>query len=339
MESKKGMNEKNKFFKDLEKCTISLKPLLKINKFKPINKQKFKSIIKVNNMSNDRDSKLFPDEDIQKNIHPKNKLNDLSGKEWVKFLKSWFIFDALPSDLKEEAKISAKLKQHPATFSPTMVSDFIKFFTKSGMTVLDPFCGIGSTLVACDRTGRLGYGIELNKDFVKETSLRISHNQKIINADASKLDEINLPPIDYCITSPPYWNMLHKIDVNQKIRLDKKLLTKYSDDSNDLGNISDYNLFMEKLLMIFDKVYDKMREGAYLTIIVQNIVNKDTMIPFAWDLALKLSTPPHKFILKKEKIWCQNHKNLYPFGYPYAWVSNTHHHYCLIFRKEERKLL
>src|SRR3989338_7461026 len=96
-------------------------------------------------------------------FHPKNKLNDLTGKEWIKFTKSWLLFNALHSDLKEERNVLGDIsKDHPATFSPTMVSEFIQFFTKKGQTVLDPFLGIGSTLVACDRTGRKGVGIELS---------------------------------------------------------------------------------------------------------------------------------------------------------------------------------
>ena len=49
--------------------------------------------------------------------------------------------------------------------TPTMISDFIKFFTKKGMKVLDPFSGIGSTLEACKRTGRVGFGTELNPKY------------------------------------------------------------------------------------------------------------------------------------------------------------------------------
>ena len=37
-------------------------------------------------------------------VHPKNKLNGLTGREWILFTKSWFVFNALPSDLKEEEK-------------------------------------------------------------------------------------------------------------------------------------------------------------------------------------------------------------------------------------------
>lgn len=245
---------------------------------------------------------IFPEKVFKSKVDPRNKLNDLTGKEWLKFLKSWFIFDALASDLKEEREAAKECQQHPATFSPTMISDFIRFFTKKGMNVLDPFLGIGSTLVACDRTERIGYGIELNPKYAEIAKGRVSERQTVIVGDAvEKIDEMNLPQIDFCITSPPYWAMLRKIDVNQKMRIKNGLDTSYSDLPKDLGNIDDYNEFLNKLCMVFDKVYNLLRPGAYLTIIVQNVVDRNVMVPFAWELAIKLTRAPYKYILKKEK--------------------------------------
>jgi len=264
----------------------------------------------------------------------RNTLNNLTGKEWLRFLKSWYVFDALQKDLREERKISEECNQHPATFSPTMIAEWIKFFTKPGMVVLDPFVGIGSTLVACERTGRKGIGIELNSQFKHICEKRVPKKHIIIKGDVRNIDEMNIPEIDYCITSPPYGDMLHKIDVNQKVRLKKNLKTRYGDDTRDLGNIRDYNLFLDNICLVFDKIFDKLRDGAYLTIIIQNVIDRSVMLPLAWELAIKLSRKPYRYVLKKEKLWCQDHKPLHPFGYPYAWVSNTHHHYCLVFRKE-----
>ena len=60
-----------------------------------------------------------------------NKINHLTGKEWTIFTCSWFIFNALPKDLKEEREVCTTLREHPATYSPTMMENFIKFFTHS----------------------------------------------------------------------------------------------------------------------------------------------------------------------------------------------------------------
>ena len=68
---------------------------------------------------------------------------------------------------KKNVKLLKDTESHPATYSPTMVSEFIRFLQKEGQNVLDPFAGIGSALVGCKRTGRIGYGIELNPRIMK----------------------------------------------------------------------------------------------------------------------------------------------------------------------------
>src|SRR5438128_8046437 len=83
----------------------------------------------------------------------RNKLNELSGKEWIKFTKSWFIHRPGPRDV---LKI-----RHPACFPESLVRDFISFFTKPGQLVVDPFLGTGSTLVAALDAGRSGVGFEI----------------------------------------------------------------------------------------------------------------------------------------------------------------------------------
>jgi len=263
-------------------------------------------------------------------VHPRNKFNDLTGREWIKFTKSWILFNALHSDLKEEREVLGDLgKDHPATFSPTMVSEFIQFFTKKGQIVLDPFLGIGSTLVACDRTGRKGIGIELSKKYGEMAKKRT--DQKIIIGDSRSIDKFKLPLIDYSISSPPYWNVLNRSTGSfRKTRSGKGLSTKYSDEKKDLGNIDEYEEFLETMFDIYKKIYEVLKPGGYVTIIVKNVKQNGQFYPLAWDLAKKLSS---LYDLKDEKIWIQDKVRLAPYGYPYAWTSNIIHHYCLNLRK------
>jgi adenine-specific DNA-methyltransferase len=54
---------------------------------------------------------------------------------------------------------------HPCEYPTAMIEEVIKLGTNKGETVLDPFLGSGTTLVAAHHTGRIGYGIELDTKY------------------------------------------------------------------------------------------------------------------------------------------------------------------------------
>ena len=268
---------------------------------------------------------------------PSNKLNNLTNKEWLKFQKSWFLHN--PPPRKKGVLV------HPAKFPETMAQEFIEFFTRKGEAVLDPMAGTGSTLVAALRSGRNSYGIELNPKYARIAKQIIEDERKslgdsienlkseIVNGDARHANTYPFPVIDYVLTSPPYWDMLHaKGAQTQKKRRDSDGLdVHYSEDPNDMGNIRDYNQFLEKLVHIYKGLKPLLREKAYLTIIVKNVKKGGKIYPLAWDIGRELS---NTYALKDEKIWVQDNQRLAPFGLGSAWVSNTFHHYCLQFRNE-----
>lgn len=274
----------------------------------------------------------------------RNKLNDLDSKRWLKFQKSWFIHN--PPPRKKGVLV------HPAKFPETLAQEFIEFFTKQGENVLDPMAGTGSTLVAALRSGRHSYGIELNpkyaqiaRQIIEEERISLgdsvsSLQSLILNGDAAQITNYReaspwdrLPPIDYVLTSPPYWDMLHAkgAETQKKRRDSDELDVHYSDDPNDLGNIPDYDEFLEKLVNIYKGLKPLLCDKAYLTIIVKNVKKRGKIYPLAWDIGRQLGKT---YMLKDEKIWVQDNQRLAPFGLGSAWVSNTFHHYCLQFRNE-----
>ncbi|MGC1378527.1 MAG: site-specific DNA-methyltransferase [Anaerolineales bacterium] len=269
----------------------------------------------------------------------RNKLNDLDAKTWLKFQKSWFIHNPPP---RKKGVLT-----HPAKFPETMAQEFVEFFTKSGETVLDPMAGTGSTLVAALRAGRNSYGIELNaryaeiaREIIGQEKAALSATKdigsltaEIITGDASLAVDYHLPMIDYVLTSPPYWDMLHAkgAETQKKRRESAALDVVYSDDPNDLGNVRDYEAFLARLTAIYAGLKPLLREKAYLTIIVKNVKKGGKIYPLAWDLARELG---RVYTLKDEKIWMQDNQRLAPFGLGSAWVSNTFHHYCLQFRND-----
>src|SRR5438094_4878884 len=94
--------------------------------------------------------------------HPRNTLNELSGEEWLYFTKSVWT-TAYPSELGHALR-----KQHGANKPPRLMARLIEFFTKTGELVLDPFAGVGGTLLgaAIARGPRRALGFEIDRRWV-----------------------------------------------------------------------------------------------------------------------------------------------------------------------------
>jgi len=267
----------------------------------------------------------------------RNRMNDLSPKDWIKFQKSWFSHNPPPR--------RKDVLRHPAKFPETLAQEFIEFFTKSGQVVFDPMVGTGSTLLACLRSGRSGFGLELNPTYAEIARELIDEEREllgppaselhveVIKGDAADLQSFNLPQIDYVLTSPPYWDILHArgAETQRQRRDSSELDVTYSDDPADLGNIADYDEFLDRLVQIYTDLKSYLRPRAYLTVILKNVKKKGTIYPLAWDVARNLADV---YTLKDERIWVQDNIPLAPYGMGNAWVSNIHHHYCLQFRFE-----
>jgi len=268
-------------------------------------------------------------------------LNDLSGKDWVRHTISWFT-------LKVRRRTTEEI-DHPGKYPDELAERFIAFFTKKGQWVIDPFVGVGSTLVACKNLERNGLGIDINRDFVRvadhvleQQTLFPTSIQKVICGDALQVDEVlrthfkNHPPqFDLCMTSPPYWNMLGKqrggSDSQHRNRKDKGLPLVYSTSiENDIGNISAYDGYLEALLNVFSGLKPFLAAGSHLVVVMQNILDeRGRFMPLAWDFSLRMGS---MFRLRQEQIWCQTDKMTGIWGYPTTYVSNVHHHYCLVFQ-------
>lgn len=299
-----------------------------------------------------------------------NTLNDLTGKEWLRFTKTWFHLscDQAPEVAPIEPGRSWLIvdsrryyqnratELHPARYPEELVREFLLFFTKEGEWVLDPFAGSGATLVAALETNRNSMGIELSQRYVRITRERLRQASyaaaaHIIKGDARRIldyqfwadrmpaglprDENGLPVFDFIMTSPPYWDMLRHsrggVLSTHKRRARRGLDTAYSTDEADLGNITSYPHFLEVLTAILVGASRLLREGRYAVVVAQNLrAPNGEIVTLAWDIQRELGKTLQ---FQGERIWCQNSKQLGIWGYPRIFVPNYHHHYCLVFRK------
>src|SRR3989344_9107674 len=198
------------------------------------------------------------------------RMNNLTGKEWLQY--SFSIWKDI-----EKTNGERKLK-HPAMFPTQLTSRLIQIHTKNkGDIVLDPFLGSGSTIVSAYKLGRKGIGFELSKEYIKLSESRIKETQlnleqkpeDLIKPEIHNKTIFDVPKVlpensvDLVITSPPYWDIL-----TAKRSADRKEIRKYSDSKEDLGNIPDYGIFLNRLKEAFAGVYKVLKKGKYCIIVV-----------------------------------------------------------------------
>lgn len=294
-----------------------------------------KNLIKLDKAEKSLFTPLFhteeePEEKVvteEGNYHPRNTMNHLTGKQWIHFTRSWFNLKPKPRS-KETGEYL-----HPAKYPEELMERFIKFFTKRGMWVLDPFCGTASTLVAAEDCKRNAVGFEVSQKWAKIAADRTKNY--VVIGDARKIPNADLPPIDFCISSPPYWDMLHHSrggsESTHKERIAAGFDATFSELDSDLGNIEEYEKFLSALLDVYEGISKVMTPEGYCVVILQNIQKpKRQFYPLAWEFALEMRN--RGWDLCQEMLWCQSDKKLGIWGYPNTYISNVHHHYCLVFQ-------
>ncbi|WP_159927781.1 MULTISPECIES: TRM11 family methyltransferase [Nocardia] len=111
--------------------------------------------------------------------------------------------------------------KHPAKMFPAIVQHAVAAYTRPGDLVLDPMCGIGTTLVEALHTGRRAVGVEYETRWAElaRTNIGLARDAGIdlhaavYTGDARKLTTL-LPAefrgqVDLVITSPPYGDSTH----------------------------------------------------------------------------------------------------------------------------------
>jgi len=297
--------------------------------------------------------------------HPDNTLNELSGEAWLYFTKS-VLTTAYPSELGHAAR-----KAHGANKPPRLMARLIEFFTKSGELVLDPFAGVGGTLLgaAIAHGPRRAIGIELEPRWVSVydavvAGLAAEHDGRgpeIADLGASDpggprgfdpsgcelragdslqvLPTIEAASVDFVATDPPYNVQLPLTMAGGRLaeshanrRTDYAMVT---DSPADLANAPDYPTFLDRMGTVFGEVARVLRPGRYAVVIVRDAYQGGRYLFTASDLAARADAAG--LVPKGDLIWYQAGTRLRPYGYPRAFVPNIAHQHVIVLRREPTK--
>jgi DNA modification methylase len=301
-------------------------------------------------------------ENGRRSPHPANTLNELTGEEWLYFTKS-LLTTAYPSELGHAAR-----RVHGANKPPRLMARLIEFFSRTGELVLDPFAGVGGTLLgaAIARGPRRAIGIELDPRWAaiyEEVARDLANERDGAGPDLADLgsadpggprqfqptgvemrvgDTLAMLPtipdgsIDLVATDPPYNLQLPMTMAGGPLsetyanrRTDYAMVT---DSADDFANAADYPSFLGLMERVFGEVGRVLRDGGYAVVIVRDAYQDGRYVFTGSDLATRAASVG--LVPKGDLIWYQAGARLRPYGYPRAFVPNIVHQHILVLRRE-----
>jgi DNA modification methylase len=277
----------------------------------------------------------------QNDISVRNVLNELTGAEWLYFTKS-IITTTYPSEYGHHLR-----KAHGANKPPQLMRQLIEFFTKPNGRVLDPFAGVGGTLIGASicKKPRETVGIEINQKWVdiyhrvlaeENNPETILQPQLLLQGDCLHI-MAGMPAssFDFIVTDPPY--NIHLAQTMSQPRNANTYTNRrtdynmHSDDPADLANLASYEDYLNRMERVFSSCYALLKPQKYMVIIVRNAYQQGEYIFTHVDLARRAKQSG--FIPKGEIIWYQTGTRLRPYGYPFAYIPNIAHQYIVVLQK------
>lgn len=230
-------------------------------------------------MSVDPEGNAMPD-----TAHPERLPVDLDIEELP--LSVWTTAQHPPASQRRD-RYTPDSTAHPAKMLPAVAAHAIAHYTRPGDLVLDPMCGIGTTLVEAVHLGRRAVGVEYEPHWVDvaraNLDLARDHDgvdpavldgSQVLHGDARQLTTL-LPPdlvgqAALVVTSPPYGPSTH----GQVSVIPGGGVQKYHHlygnllDRGNLANIGHHRLLagFQRILAALAAV---LRPGAHVAITVR----------------------------------------------------------------------
>jgi len=216
---------------------------------------------------------------------PPNHINCLTAKEWIQSQVGIWEFSYEKRDIRDK-------NIHPAVFPIGLPAKCIKLFTHEGELVIDPFMGIGTTLLAAQDFNRNAVGFDLKEEYIDVAKSRLAQGN-LLNTTRQmtiKDDARNIPnylkekTVALAVTSPPYSKFLDKPRLNKSIRGDLRnnkhylKVQQYSQDPCDIGTLEPI-AFSQALGEIYRNILPLLRPKAHCVININDLWWENKRIP------------------------------------------------------------
>jgi SAM-dependent methyltransferase len=185
---------------------------------------------------------------------------------------------------------------HPTKMLPAIARHAIAAYSHPDELVLDPMCGIGTTLVEATRLGRDAVGVELEPRWADLARANLAHAQalgadgagRVVTGDARQLVELVgaelAGRVALVVTSPPYGSSLHgQVDARPG-RGVVKYDNAYSANRTNLGRVGQPRL-LAALAEILTGCRTLLRPGGLLVVTARPWRRREHLVDFPGQLA------------------------------------------------------
>jgi hypothetical protein len=264
-----------------------------------------------------------------------NRVNDLTGREWVFWTRS-VITKPYPPDMQHALR-----RRHGGQKPPRLCADLIGMLSKKGQTVLDPFMGVGGVLLGASLCGRKALGIEINPEWIRiyrEVCGREGlEEQETIPADAREaLATLAGRRFDMVLTDVPYW----KMDRAPRSAGTFKRVGERARPARGsrLGAFNSFEYsskeeWLQRMGEILGLAAGLLKERGYLAVFIGDMYRENRYHCLSADLAAVLCGVPG-LAWKANIVWYDVSKKLHLYGYQYSYIPSLIHQNILVFRKE-----
>lgn len=167
-------------------------------------------------------------------------------------------------------------------FAPQIPNQMIRRYTDEGDTVLEMFMGSGTTLFECETLNRNYIGFDINEEIIKFVEEKMQgvenikyfiHNSDICSSEGvaneikADLKELGKRTVDHIIIHPPYLDII-----------------KFTEKKEDLSNIHDLKVFIDKFIEALDNCWQFLKSGKYVSLVIGDIYRDSEVIPLGFYL-------------------------------------------------------
>ena len=258
----------------------------------------------------------------------------VSGEDWKTTdvnVESLWLIDKRDNSGKHE-------NNYHGNFVPQIPYQLIKRYTTEGDTVLELFAGSGTTLYECEKLNRNYIGFDINDKMIAHIYQKmidttnidfIVNNCDVCNTEKMQamivqfLQKEKKSNVDFIIAHPPYMDIV-----------------KFTEKSEDLSNITDLNIFIEKFTLAMKNALAYLEKNKYFAVVIGDVYKKSEVVPLGFYV---MNAIKQHFKVKLKGIIVKNIEgNRGKIGSQGIWKYRAlqsdyflfKHEYIFVFKKE-----